>query len=124
MRFEILGPLQVVDEAGGLRLVAASRQRMLLAALLLHANQPVPVEELADAVWDGAPPAKAVATVRAYVMRLRHTLGPEAAGRIITRDHGYLIRLDTSELDLLRFEALCRQAGAAIEWRVHGDWEG
>jgi DNA-binding SARP family transcriptional activator len=120
MRFEILGPLQVVDEAGGLRLVAASRQRVLLAALLLHANQPVPVEELADAVWDGAPPAKAVATVRAYVMRLRHTLGPEVASRIITRDHGYLIRLDTSELDLLRFEALCRQAGAAIRARA---WE-
>ena len=120
MRFEILGPLQVVDEAGGLRPVAASRQRVLLAALLLRANQPVPVEELAELVWDGAPPAKAVATVRTYVMRLRHALGPEGAARIITRDPGYLIRLETSELDVLQFEALCQQAGAASRARA---WE-
>jgi DNA-binding SARP family transcriptional activator/tetratricopeptide (TPR) repeat protein len=121
MRYEILGPLQVVDEAGGLRLVAASRQRVLLAALLLRANQPVSVGELADVVWDGAPPAKAVATVRTYVMRLRHALGPEGAARIVFRDPGYLIRLETSELDLLQFEALCQQAGASIRARAWDD---
>jgi DNA-binding SARP family transcriptional activator/Tfp pilus assembly protein PilF len=120
MRFEILGPMQVVDETGGLRLIAAPRQRVLLAALLLRANQPVPVEELADLVWDGAPAAKAPATVRTYVMRLRRALGPEGVARIVTRDPGYLIRLETAELDVLRFEALCRQAGAAIR---AGRWE-
>jgi len=118
MRFEILGPLQFVDDAGGLRLVAASRQRVLLAALLLRANQAVPVEELAELVWDGAPPAKAVATVRAYVMRLRHTLGPAGAARIFTRAPGYLIRLDPAELDILQFEELCERAGASARARA------
>lgn len=118
MRFEILGPLQVVDEAGVVRLVTAPRQRVLLAALLLQMNQPVPVEKLAEMVWDGAPPARAVATMRAYVMRLRHALGPDAAERVITRNPGYLIQLDTSELDVQRFETLCQNAGAAIRARA------
>lgn len=74
MRFEFLGPLQVVDDAGDARLIAAPRQRVLLAALLLRANHPVPVEELAEVVWDGTPRSKAVATIHTYVMRLRHAL--------------------------------------------------
>jgi DNA-binding SARP family transcriptional activator len=114
VRFEILGSLQIVDEVGAVRLVAAPRQRALLATLLLRANHPVPVEELTEMVWDGAPPARAVATLRTYVMRVRRTLGPGAAERIVTRDPGYLVQLDTSELDVLLFEELCQDAGTAV----------
>ena len=121
MRFEVLGPLRVVADRGEAAIVVpAARHRVLLAALLQRANQTVPVDELAELVWDGAPPKGAVATTQAYVMRLRRVLGKEAGGRILTRSPGYVVELlDASELDVARFEALGRDAGAALR---DGDW--
>jgi DNA-binding SARP family transcriptional activator len=84
----------------------------LLAALLLHANVPVPAGELTEMVWDGSPPPGAVGTLRSYVRRLRAAVGPEAA-RIAASGPGYLMRVEPAELDLLEFEALCRDARAA-----------
>src|SRR5690242_15283563 len=110
MRFEILGPLRVTDRPGSApTLVSAPRLRILLAALLLHANQPVATGELATLVWDGDPPPAATGSVRAYVMRLRRALGPLPAARIVTRDPGYLVEVGEDELDVLAFEALCVQ---------------
>jgi DNA-binding SARP family transcriptional activator len=58
VRFMVLGPLQVIDgEPGEPGAVLAPRLRALLAVLLWRANQPVPVDELAELVWDGAPPS-------------------------------------------------------------------
>jgi DNA-binding SARP family transcriptional activator/Tfp pilus assembly protein PilF len=108
----ILGPLSVWpadDEIG----IAAAKQRVVLAALLVHANHVVSYDELAAAVWDCAPPASSRVTLRNYVKSLRQSLGP-AAERLVTRDPGYLIRLGPDELDLLRFRALCEDGGAAV----------
>ena len=112
MRFGILGRLQVTDEARAVP-VPAPRQRAVLAALLLSANRVLPAETLAETVWDGAPPKGADNTVRAYVMRLRRTVGTEIAARIETHDPGYLIRIGPQEFDADTFEALCRRAGTA-----------
>jgi DNA-binding SARP family transcriptional activator/Tfp pilus assembly protein PilF len=112
--FGLLGPLVVNDDNGDERVLAAVRLRVLLAALLLGANQPVPAGELAEAVWNGRPPRGHVATLRSYVMRLRQTLGGEFAPRLVTRQPGYLIRLDESELDVLAFEALHHRSAAAL----------
>jgi DNA-binding SARP family transcriptional activator/tetratricopeptide (TPR) repeat protein len=114
MRFGLLGTLRVVDDTGEERVVAAPRQRTLLAALLLHANQPVSADRLADVVWDGAPPRGYPATLRSYVMRLRRALGSPVATRLATRDPGYLVRLADRELDVSRFEQLCQDAGSAL----------
>ncbi len=59
------------------------------------------------------PSAGAAATLRSHVRRLRRALGPEAGARITARDPGYLICVREPELDVLEFEALCRDAGAA-----------
>jgi len=77
MWFGLLGPLVVVDEAGGAVSVAGSRLRVLLAALLLHANAPVPVEALAEAVWNGVPPPGADKTLRSHIGRLRRAQHPQ-----------------------------------------------
>jgi DNA-binding SARP family transcriptional activator len=97
------------------------RQRILLGALLAHANQPVRVEHLAEIVWDGAPPGRAVPTLRTYVARLRQDLGPDAASCIRTRDGGYLAEVGPGELDALVFEGLCHDAGDAA---AAADWAG
>ena len=120
MRFSLLGPLVVTDSAGGRVAIAGPRLRVLLAALLLDANIPVPAGELAEMVWDGSPPAGAVVTLRTYVRRLRRALGTDAA-RITARGPGYLISVAESELDILEFGALCRDTRAALQ---AGQWAG
>jgi DNA-binding SARP family transcriptional activator/tetratricopeptide (TPR) repeat protein len=86
----------------------------LLAVLLWRANQPLPPDELAELVWDGAPPAGAAAATRVLVMRLRRQLDERAAARIVTRPAGYVIEVSGGELDAAQFEALTEQAGAAV----------
>jgi DNA-binding response OmpR family regulator len=62
-RFGLLGPMTVTvsDIAVGL---ARAKERILLAALLLNANQAVPISELAEAVWGIDAPRSAVGTQR------------------------------------------------------------
>jgi DNA-binding SARP family transcriptional activator/tetratricopeptide (TPR) repeat protein len=113
MRFGLLGPLVVVDNSGRLVELGGLRLRTLLASLLLRANTPIPAGELAEMVWDGSPPSGAVSTLRSYVRRLRRALG-EDASRIVARRPGYLFRAEWPELDIREFEALCREARAAL----------
>jgi len=120
LQFGVLGPLHV--QAGNSdtpQVVSAPRLRTVLAVLLWRANQPVPVDELADLVWDGAPPDGAREAVRALVMRLRRGLDQQAAARIVTRAPGYTIEVSSDELDASRFETLTRQADDAIR---AGQW--
>jgi DNA-binding SARP family transcriptional activator len=51
MEFRILGPLEVVDEGRALPL-GGSKQRALLALLLLEANRPVSRDRLIDVLWE------------------------------------------------------------------------
>ncbi|SEG57351.1 DNA-binding transcriptional activator of the SARP family [Actinacidiphila yanglinensis] len=110
MRFRLLGPLECVDVAGRWRPVTGPRQRVLLATLLLHANTPISVDTLADAVWDGAPPAGHAQTLRSHVMRLRRSLAPEDAVGLRTRAPGYVLAVTHHELDVHRFESLGQEA--------------
>jgi DNA-binding SARP family transcriptional activator len=118
MWIEMFGPLSV-RPSGEEIVIAAAKQRVVLAALLVHANHVVSYDELAAAVWDVAPPASSRVTLRNYVKSLRQSLGP-AAPRLITRDPGYMIRLGPDELDILRFRELCEDGGGAVRRR---DWE-
>ena len=87
--------------------------------LAVRANQIVSMDELAEVVWDGAPPTRATRTIQVYIARLRKTLGVTVPSRIATRPPGYLWKADQSEVDLLEFENLCRQGGQSTHER---DW--
>jgi DNA-binding SARP family transcriptional activator/Tfp pilus assembly protein PilF len=119
MWFGVLGPL-LVQDGDAVVGVPAARQRVLLAALLLHAGTAVPADALAEIVCDGAPSAGAATTLRSHVMRLRRVLGPGPGGRVVTRYPGYLIEAREEEVDLLRFARLCREGGVAVR---AGAWE-
>jgi DNA-binding SARP family transcriptional activator/tetratricopeptide (TPR) repeat protein len=120
VQFRVLGPLQVITGDGEEPItIPAARLRVLLAVLLWRANQPVAADELAELVWDGVPPAGTAEAVRALVMRLRRRLDERASARIVTRAPGYVIEISGDELDTWRFEALTRQAGAAVR---AGQW--
>lgn len=77
--FSLLGPLDVRCHGQAVALPAA-RQRSLLAALLLRANQPVPKQRLCEAVWGVRTSDRAEVTLRSYVMRLRPGAWPVAGG--------------------------------------------
>ncbi len=94
--------------------VPAPKQRVILATLALRAGQVASYDELAEIVWDGAPPAGARVAIRNYVKRLRQILGPVAGRRIVTQDPGYALEAEPDEVDALRFTALCGKGGEAI----------
>jgi predicted ATPase/DNA-binding SARP family transcriptional activator/tetratricopeptide (TPR) repeat protein len=71
----VLGPVRFADAAGE-RVIAARRQRSLIAALAIHAGRPVSVSDLVDAVWEDDPPEQARNTLQSYVSRLRAGFGP------------------------------------------------
>ncbi len=119
MEFGLLGPLVV--RAGGVVVpVTAGKQRVLLAVLLLHANEVVGTDVLAEAVWGGRPPGTARVTLQNYVKRLRRVLGAEGYERIVTRPAGYLVAAGAGELDVTRFAEL---AGAGRAAARAGAWE-
>jgi DNA-binding SARP family transcriptional activator len=116
----LLGPL-VVTASGNQRVrVAAAKQRSLLAALAVQADDVVPLDALAESVWENAPPATWEVTIRNYIRRLRVALGPEAGSRIVTSPPGYVLKATEDEIDLLAFETL---RGAGMAAARAGDWQ-
>ncbi len=112
MEFRILGPVEV--RSGGRVLdLAGTRQRALLAALLLHGGFPLSRDELVDDLWGGEAREGAVKTLQVAVSRLRRALGDEA-GRLTTTATGYALELAPGELDLKRFETLCEEGRRAL----------
>ena len=116
VRFEVLGPLRVVDECdhagddgAGLRLGGA-RQQLVLAMLLAQPNSVVSTDALVDGLWGDSPPSAARHTVQGYVSELRKLLGP-----VIERSGaGYVVRVDRASLDSLEFETLISDGRAAL----------
>ena len=97
MEFCILGPLEVLAEGRDLA-PAGNKQRALLALLVVHANETLPIERLIDDLWGENPPPTAAKTLQVHISRLRKTLsvgaGNGAGGAIVTREHGYQLKLD------------------------------
>ena len=81
----------------------------VLAFLLLHANDVVPVDRLAEALWPAETPKTASKTIQVYVSALRKALG-SARDVLETRGPGYVLRIGAGDLDLHEFEALVLRA--------------
>jgi DNA-binding SARP family transcriptional activator len=117
MEFRILGPLEALNDGDALPL-GGSKQRALLALLLLHANEPLSTDRLIDELWGERPPATAAKTVQNHISRLRKALANGAAngpdGMVLTRDHGYELRLDPERLDAHRFERLAAEGRSEL----------
>ena len=117
MEFRILGPLEVTDQGHELPL-AGSKQRALLAILLLHANEVVSSDRLIDELWGEQPPPSAAKSLQAHVSRLRQSLhgvgGTSPDSVIVTRGRGYLIRVGPHQLDRADFESLLEEGTNAL----------
>jgi DNA-binding SARP family transcriptional activator len=102
--FRILGSLEVVHEGRPVD-VPGTRQRELLAILLLHAGEVVSTDRLIDDLWQSRPPEAGATALRVRVSQLRRALGP-AGALLQTRSPGYVMALAPGQLDLWRFERL------------------
>src|SRR4051794_29937941 len=100
MEFRLLGPLEVCENGHELPL-GGTKQRALLALLVLRANELVATERIVDELWGDAPPPTATKTVQVYVSQLRKALGREL---LETRGSGYVLRAPAGAVDLNRFE--------------------
>ncbi|MFG2570946.1 tetratricopeptide repeat protein [Streptomyces sp. NPDC048567] len=114
MHFQILGPVRVRQGASDVRL-GPPKQRALLALLLAHAGQPVPMHGIVDALWRTDPPATAVNVIHRHVAALRRLLEPglrsgTASSRLVRASGGYGLHAAGDELDLLQFRTLREDA--------------
>ncbi|GHH63116.1 hypothetical protein GCM10018781_12040 [Kitasatospora indigofera] len=105
-------------EAGGDRVgLGGPRQRGVLAQLLAARGEVVPVDRIIEDLWQGRPPAKAAASVQAYVSNLRRLLEPrrgprEPARLLVSEPPGYALRLPAGSVDAWRFGQLLDEARA------------
>ena len=104
MLVRILGPVDVVDDCGGVLAIGSRSQRLVLAALACQRGDAVRADRLADALWGDEPPPTAAQSLRTYVSRLRRLLGDT----VTIHPDGYAL---AAEVDAVRFEGLL--AGAA-----------
>jgi class 3 adenylate cyclase/DNA-binding SARP family transcriptional activator len=74
----------------------------LLVRLLISANQQVPIDRLADDLWDGSPGVGAASTLASHISLLRQLLGPE---RIANHLGSYRLTVAPGELDVIDFES-------------------
>ena len=92
--------------------LGATKQRALLALLILHRGDVVTTDRLVDELWGEVAPATGVKTLQGYVSRLRKALGD---GVLETHGHGYRLAIDAAQLDAVRFEELIGRARGAAE---------
>jgi DNA-binding SARP family transcriptional activator len=116
MRYEILGPLTIVDK-GRQWTIASRKVQTLLSTLLARPDQLVTREQLIGEIWSDHPPRRAMAGLHVYVSQLRKALAGPAGepwngsesqmdSRVVTRSTGYLLVLGNDEVDAAQFTAL------------------
>lgn len=117
VEFRVLGPIEAI--ADGRRVdLGAPKQRAALALLVSQVGQPVSVDMLVEALWDGRPPQSAIPSLHAYIANLRRVLEPHRAPRspaavLCTRGRSYLLDGEAVEVDAHRFAE-----SATAGWRA------
>ena len=113
--YRILGSLEVASD-GTIADLGAPKQRALLAILLLHANEVVPVDRLIDLLWPDHPPRQAAHAIQVYVSELRRILQASTDADVIAwRSPGYVLSVDPERIDVSRVERLVGEATRASE---------
>ena len=111
MSFRLLGSAEIAVGPQTVPL-PSNKPCIVLATLLLCANEFVSAERLREAVWGDEPPSTARATLQTYVLRLRHLLAKhEITGcPIVTLPRGYTIQAGKDDVDVLQFRHVAQVA--------------
>jgi DNA-binding SARP family transcriptional activator len=123
MRFQVLGPLEVVVDGKAVRLNGI-KQRATLGFLLLHANRVVATSQLLRALWVGEAPATARKMLQNAVSGLRRALSSDevAPGVVMLSTHapGYVLQVEPECVDLVCFQRMVESGRAEL---AGGSWE-
>jgi len=115
MEFRILGPLEVLAEGEPVAL-GGSKQRALLAVLVLHPGETLTADRLIDELWGEEPPATAAKALQVHISRLRKALAAAGPAEVIaTRENGYALAVAREAVDAFQFETLLADARRARE---------
>jgi DNA-binding SARP family transcriptional activator len=114
LRFQVLGRVRAwcgTEEID----VGPRKQRAVLAALLLHAGQPLSCPEIMEFVWPDTESTTVPNALYTYVHRLREALDPQrdawARGGVVTSVFGgYVLRIEPEQVDVHRFRQLVARA--------------
>jgi DNA-binding SARP family transcriptional activator len=112
MDYRILGPLEAFDGERALSL-GGTRQRAVLALLLLHRNQAVGRDVIVDELWGESPPATAAKVLQNCISALRKEL-PGGGEALRTVGAAYALEVAPGELDRDRFEHAFAKGRAAL----------
>ncbi|RKR91357.1 DNA-binding SARP family transcriptional activator [Micromonospora pisi] len=112
MEFGLLGNIDA-HLAGKPIDLGHSRQRSVLAALLVDVNKVVHVDQLLDRVWADSRPQRSQNVVYGYLSRLRRCLADAEGVSLGRRAGGYLLTADPLTVDLHQFRHLAAQARGA-----------
>ena len=93
--------------------LGGTRQRSVLALLLLERGGTVSSDRLIDELWGDSPPADAQTALQQHVSRLRKALEPHAV--LVTRAPGYTLEVAPEQVDLERFRLLREQGQAELD---------
>jgi DNA-binding SARP family transcriptional activator len=116
----ILGPLSVYSSR--CRTPSARKPRNVLAMLLAHADQIIPVSVLVSELWAEDPPASSLTTLQTYILNLRKmfvaatNLSAAEVSRnvLVTKGGGYMFQSDAAILDVREYQRLTSAGYAAL----------
>ncbi len=110
MDFRILGPLEVAEGDRQLQ-IGGTRERTLLAILLIRAGEVVSADRLIEELWGSDLPGNPPNALQVVVSRVRKALETSARpSRLVTRKPGYVLDVGPEELDAARFVRLVAAA--------------
>jgi len=93
--------------------LGGTKQRGVLALLLLRANEVVSIDRLIDELWGESPPDSAANIVQGYVSHLRKVLEPgRERGQhevLVSRPPGYMLQIEHDQYDADRFVLLAAE---------------
>jgi DNA-binding SARP family transcriptional activator len=113
----IFGTLQIVDgeRVLGPRDLGGARPKQILEILVAARGRLVPVDRIAEMLWEGSPPNDIAASIQTFVSVLRRNLVADrdrARQLVVTEAEAYRFATDAVNLDLDRFDDLLeRSAG-------------
>ncbi len=120
MRFNLLGPFEILTDDGLSRLLSTPKVCQVLALLLVRPGEVVSVNTLTRELWGNEPPRSALTTLQTYIYHARRMFereGLTSADRTLlhTRAPGYRINADPEEVDANVFERLVREGATLLD---------
>ncbi|WP_020670835.1 AfsR/SARP family transcriptional regulator [Amycolatopsis nigrescens] len=125
MRFNLLGPLEVVKN--GIDYAPSPPKILqLLAMLVIRPGKIVHIDSITHELWANDPPRSVRKTIHTYVHNLRRCieqngLAADGEALLVTKSPGYLFRIDPEQVDLFTFQRLHQRGRELLRQHEHLD---